>query len=112
MIRANFSKQLITQGCTQSTTIEGLQDDIGGGFLNTWTNIVMTLVDDDGNPQTGCIQIPMTYIGSSNGNYRAIYGDNNFYPQVGTGYKILIDGSQSGAFLHLELIAEVIARQG
>ena len=111
MLRPNTTKLIFVQGCTQSATIEGLQDDLTGNFLNTWTNIVMTLVDDNGNPVTGCIEVPMDYIATTNGNYRGIFGDQNFYPPVGDGYKLLIDGSQSGSVIHLEIWVEVKARQ-
>lgn len=101
----------MVQGNTQTTTLTGLQDNTTGLFQNTWTNIVMTLIDDEGNPVVGCVQIPMNYIPGSNGNYQGTFGNASFYPPVGTGYTLLIDGSNSGSFLHIETLVEVKARK-
>jgi hypothetical protein len=111
MISANISKQVFYQGNIQATTLEGLIDKRTGNFLNDWTNIVMTLVDDQGQQISGCVEIPMTYLAATNGNYQGVFGDNQFYPDVGTGYKLLVDGSNAGATLHLELAVEIKPRQ-
>lgn len=113
-LSAQIAKQIFVQGCTQAVLLEGLQDfsgGQGGAFQNNWTNIIMTLVDDNGIPVTGCISVPMNYLVSTNGNYQGVFGDNNFYPVPGTSYRLLIDGSNSGAFIHIEANVEVKARQ-
>lgn len=109
-ISANLSKQVLYQGNIQGTTLEGLVDKRTGSFLNDWTNLVMTLIDDQGQKVPGCVQIPMTYMVGTNGNYQGVFGDVNFQPQVGTGYKLLVDGSNGGSTFHLELTVEVQAR--
>ena len=109
-LSSTISKQIFVQGNSQAVTLEGLQDDITKAFQNGWMNIVMTLIDDEGNPVSGCTQVPMNYTAGSNGEYVGIFGDNNFYPAIGTGYTLLIDGNQSGSYLHVECTVEVKSR--
>jgi hypothetical protein len=111
MPTAAIAKQVITQGNTQALTIEGLMDATTSTFLNDWTNIQMTLVDDQGNPVAGCTEIDLTYVANSNGNYTGVFGDGNFYPALGTNYKLLIDGNNAGSYLHIETLVEVKARR-
>lgn len=110
MISARITKLRFYQGNTQVVTLEGLQDVITGGYVNDAV-LQMSLVDEYGNVIAGCDQVAMNYIPDSNGNYQGIFGDQNFYPDVGTGYRLYVDGSSSGSFIHLELSVEVSARR-
>lgn len=108
MLIATRSKIIVYQGNTQVLVVNGLEDDITGDFLNNFT-VNGTIINDQGNPVA--IGIVFTYVAGSNGNYQAIWGDNNFYPPVGTGYTLLLDGTDNSSFIHVELIVEVQPRQ-
>jgi hypothetical protein len=109
-ITAAIAKLFFFQGNTQVTTLAGLQDDETGLFISG-ASLQMTLVDDDGNKVVGCIQVPMTYVATTNGNYQGTFGNNTFYPSIGTSYTLLIDGSYLGSYIHLEVPVEVQARK-
>jgi hypothetical protein len=111
-LEATPSKMYVYPGNTQMITVEGLQDLSqlpALVFLNA-ASLTATLVDDDGNQIQGCIGIPLTYVLGSNGNYIGTFGDNTFQPGIGTGYTLIVEGSQSGGWIHEELIVEVKPR--
>ena len=111
MLSATPSKYILYQGNTQSIQITGLYDEVSSTYLNSAT-LVATLVDDNGNLADAELdEISFTYVPGSNGNYIATFGDNNFLPLLGTGYTLIIDGNQSGSYIHLELLVEIRARQ-
>lgn len=106
---ATPSKIILYQSNTQVLQITGLQDALSGNYLNAAT-ITATLEDDQGNAIAECIAIPFTYIPLSNGNYQAVFGDQNFQPPIGTGYTLIVDGNQGGGYIHLELLVEIQPR--
>lgn len=110
VILATPSKIVINPGNTQVLRIFGLQDSISGNFLNAAV-IEGSLQDDQGNVIPGCDQISFTYVPASNGDYDAVFGDATFMPGIGTGYTLIIDGSQNNNFIHLELLVEIQPRQ-
>jgi hypothetical protein len=110
VILATPSKIIISPGNTQVLRIFGLQDNVTGSFLNA-ASIVGTLQDDQGNVVIGFDEIAFTNVPSSNGDYDAIFGDSTFIPEIGTGYTLIIDGNQSGSYIHLELLVEIQPRQ-
>lgn len=111
VLSATPPKQLLYAQNTQVTQLTGLQDALTGDFIDA-ANLTLTLLDQNGNPMPECIDVAFAYVAGSNGNYQAIYGDENFDPSVGSGYKLIVDGNDgSGNILHLELTAQVLARQ-
>lgn len=109
-LSATPTKLMFYAGNTQAIEIFGLQDALTSLFLNTAT-ITATLQDDNGNPVSGCTNVTLSYVAGSNGNYTGVFGDVNFQPAVGTSYTLVIDGSQSGSFIHLEMLVEIRSRQ-
>jgi hypothetical protein len=109
-VSATPSKFILYQSNTQVLQVVGLQDNLTGNYLNAAT-VVGTLQDQNGNNITECTNITFAYVAASNGNYNGVFGDVNFLPPVGTGYTLLIDGNQSGSYIHLELMVEIQARQ-
>ena len=110
VILATPSKIVINPGNTQVLRIFGLQDNVTGNFLNAAT-IEASLQDDQGNTIIGFDEIPFTYVPASNGDYDGVFGDQNFIPDIGTGYTLIIDGNQGGSYIHLELLVEIQPRQ-
>lgn len=111
MITATNIKKIIYQGNTQLFTLTGLQDKVTGDFINNNGTLQVTLVDDQGTSVPGCIEIVMSYLSGTDGNYQGIFGDSDFYPPIGTGYTLLVDGEESGSYIHLELLAEIQSRK-
>ena len=109
-LSATPAKIILFPGNTQVIELLGLQDAIALTYLNAAT-INATLLDDQGNEVPGCEDILFTYQPGTNGNYNATFGNISFNPVVGTGYTLVIDGNQSGGYIHLELLVEVQARQ-
>lgn len=109
-LSATPSKLIFFQENTQAVNILGLQDALTGNFLNAAT-VSITLQDGDGNQVTGCISVPLNYIVGSNGNYTGSFGDSNFTPDIGTGYTLVVEGNQSGNYVHVEMLVEIKARQ-
>jgi hypothetical protein len=109
-VSATPSKFILYQSNTQVLQITGLQDFISQSYLNAAT-IVGTLTDPNGIEVSECVEVPFQYVAASNGNYNAIFGDDNFLPPVGTGYTLIIDGNQNAEYIHLELLVEIQARQ-
>ena len=105
-------KIILYQYNTNAVKISGLQDAISGNFVNNAT-IQATLVDDNGTPQTGCIEVALTYVSESNGDYIGTFGDSSFASPIGTGYTLVIDGNVNGSapFIHEEMLVEVRVRQ-
>jgi len=99
----------IYQGNTQEIDVTGLQDADTGAYLNAAT-LTATLYDPTNIPVPGCINIPMPYVPASNGNYVGTFGDNTFMPALGTGYTLIITGSQASTFIELVYAAEVVIR--
>lgn len=110
-ITATPPKQTLYAQNTQVVQVTGVQDALTGSFIDTMV-MTLTLFDQNGNPINECDGVAFTYVPASNGNYQAIFGDEAFDPPVGSGYKLVIDGNDgSGNILHLELTAQVVARQ-
>ncbi len=111
VVRATPIKLLMFQGNTQVITILGLQDSISGSFLNS-ASLSGTLYDQNNTQVPGCVNIALAYVTGSSGNYQGVFGDNTFLPAPGTGYTLVIAGSQASpsVFIRLEIIVEVQPR--
>ena len=109
VILATARKLLLTQGNTQLVTIKGLQDNstTPPTFLNAAT-LVCTLLDEWNNQMAECINVSFVYITGSSGNYQASFGDSNFMPAIGTGYTLLITGSQGIIAIRREIPVEIV----
>jgi hypothetical protein len=101
------AKLILFQNNTQVVQLFGLRDT-SGNFLNAGT-LQATLHDQSGNNVPGLVNITLTNVASSNGDYTGTVGAA-FSPSVGTEYTMVIDGDASGAHIHLELPAEVRVR--
>lgn len=95
---------------TQVIQITGLQDFLTQGFIDDAT-ITGTLFDQNNTPVPECVDLAFDYVAASNGNYQVIFGDEDFNPPIGTGYTLVIDGSEAAGDLHLELQVEVKVRK-
>lgn len=100
--------KIFYQDNTQLVQLLGLQDEISGAFQNAAT-MSATLLDQNGNEVPNCIDIAMSYVAGSNGNYQGIVSAA-FEPPVGGGYVLVIDADSNGAHLHVELQAQVQVR--
>lgn len=99
-------KLLYSQGNAQIITFSSLIDSTTGLPVNA-DNLVATMIDCNGIPVPGCIEIPLTNIDAL-GDYRGTFGGNTFYPDIGTGYTLLIDDDSQ---IHFEVMVEIVARQ-
>lgn len=99
-------KLLYSQGNAQIITFSKLIDSTTGLPINSET-LVATMIDCNGVPVTGCIAIPLDNTDSL-GDYLGTFGNNEFYPLIGTGYTLLIDDNVS---IHFEVMVEIVARQ-
>lgn len=109
-LSATPAKLILYAGNTQAIELNGLQDALSLDYLNAAT-ITATLVDDQGNQVPGCVNISLAYQASTNGNYVGTFGDTNFQPVDGTGYTLIITGSQDGGYIQLNMLVEVQNRQ-
>lgn len=109
-LQATPLKQIVYIGNTNVLNVEGLQDQITNSYLNAAT-LVATLIDDQGNKIAGCTAIALPYVVGSNGNYQGTFGDNNFNPNPGTGYTLILNGNQGSGYFELQIVCEVRNRQ-
>lgn len=100
-------KVTLVQQNTQGLKLSGLRDD-AGNFVNT-AILTATLLDQTREPDSILNGISMPYIVASNGDYQGTV-PSTFLAPLGSEYTLIIDGDGVGAHLHLEIIAEVIAR--
>jgi hypothetical protein len=110
-LSATPPKQILYAQNTQVIQVTGLLDYLTGNFLNA-AALTLTLRDENGNEVPECSGIPFTYVAGSNGDYQAIFGDENFDPEIGSGYILVVDGDAGGgSIIHLEFVAVVQSRQ-
>jgi hypothetical protein len=109
---------VLSPSSTQGIQVIGWQDAISQGYINvnvgsfSGAELTVTLFDQDGNPVPECDAIAMEYQSGTNGNWMAVFGDENFTPQVGSGYTLVVDGTDgAGNTIHLELVAKIEPRQ-
>lgn len=107
---ATPSKFILYQSNSQVLQFQALQDYLTQAYLNTAT-ILGTLIDPNGVPVPECIEVPFVYVPASNGNYNAVFGDENFIPPLGPGYTLVVDASENNSFGHWEFKVEIQARQ-
>ncbi len=103
-------KVTLVQQNTQGLKLSGLRDGTQPfpNFVNTAV-LTATLVDQTREPDSVLNQIPMPYIAASNGDYEGTV-PSTFKAPLGSEYTLIIDGDGQGAHLHMEIVAEVIAR--
>ena len=106
-------KLLYSQGNAQIITFSNLRDSTTGSVLNT-DSITGNMIDCNGNLVPGCTNVILNSQDTL-GDYLGTFGDNTFYPPVGTGYTLLIDGNDGadppGGCIHFEVMVEIVARQ-
>jgi hypothetical protein len=103
-------KLLYSQGNAQIITFSNLIDTVTGLPINSDT-LVATMIDCNGVPVVGCTGIVLASTDTL-GDYRGTFGDNTFYPPVGTGYTLLIDGNNgsNAGYIHFEIMVEIVSR--
>jgi hypothetical protein len=79
---------------TQVLSIEGLIDEISGGYLNS-ASVSATLLDQNYNPDSILNNISMSYVAASNGNYEGVV-PASFNPTLGSGYTLQYTVNQDG----------------
>jgi len=101
------TRLILYQDNSQRVKVFGLRDDTGA-FLN---DAVMnaTLLDVNRNNVPGCVNITMTYVATTNGNYTGTV-TAAFSPAVGTDYTMIIEGDEGNSHLHMEIPTEVRVR--
>lgn len=106
-------KLLYSQGNAQIMTFSNLIDSTTGTPLNT-DSITGNMIDSNGNLVSGCTSV-ILLVQDSLGDYLGTFGDNNFYPPIGTGYTLFIDGNNGQNpplnWIHFEVMVEIVARQ-
>jgi hypothetical protein len=103
-------KFLYSQGNAQIIAFSNLIDATTGLPINVDT-LKANLIDCNGNLVPGCNNISLNSQDTL-GDYLGTFGDNKFYPPVGTGYTLLIDGDdgQGGGTIHFEIMVEIVSR--
>lgn len=109
-LTATTRKLILYPGNTQGVLLQAVQDQTTGLFWTNTATITCTLQDDLGNSITGCINVAFAFQSGSQGNFLAVFGDINFQPIVGNNYTLIIDGNNSGSYLHLEVLVEIRQR--
>jgi hypothetical protein len=104
-------KFLYSQGNAQIIVFNGLTDAVTGLPIDLEV-LEATMIDWNGNQVPGCIAIPLNNTDLL-GDYLGTFGDDSFYPDIGTGYTLLIDGDDGsgGGAIHFEVMVEIVARQ-
>lgn len=97
----------LVQQNTQGLKLSGLRDD-SGNFVNT-AILTATLLDQTRQPDAVLNGLSMPYIAASNGDYQGTV-PSTFLAALGSEYTLVIDGDGAGAHLHMEIVAEVVAR--
>jgi len=78
----------------QIIEIDGLQDAVTQAYYSSAT-VTATLVDQSGDAVPGFSDIPMSYVGGSNGKYRGLI-EQTFNAPLGTGYTLQVKASVPG----------------
>lgn len=100
-------KLLYAQGNTQLMTVLGLVDTMG--VIVTTESITGNMIDCNGNIVPGCASVVLSSMDSL-GDYAGVFGSFNFYPPVGTGYTLILDGTNTNGFtIHYEIMVEIVA---
>lgn len=93
----------------QTITVTGLRNAETGVFLNAAT-VRATLLDPSGQPVSGFNNLSLSYIASSNGNYRGQV-EETFDPPEGTGYTLVVDATEGTLVGHWEIPAVIRQRR-
>jgi len=101
------TKLVLFQDNTQLINIIGLRDS-SGNFLSAAT-LRADLLDGSREPVAGLVDIVLSYVPSSNGNYSGTV-TATFAPAVGTEYTLVLDGDSAASHLHIEIPVEVKTR--
>jgi hypothetical protein len=108
-----MTQQTIYQNNDQWIEIDGLQDPISGNYLNAAT-VQATIVDKNNLLKEGAgyqvAQVSLAYLTGSNGNYRGKLAQFVVATLPVGGYTLMIDASQTGVALHLEVPAVCATR--
>lgn len=89
----------------QVVELDGLQDLLSADYLNAAT-LTASLYDQFANPIFE--DIDFSYLANSDGVYRAVIPGSGFNPGLGAGYKLIVDGNQSGSdAIHLVIQVEI-----
>lgn len=80
-----------------------------GAYSNAAT-VTATLYDSAGSAVSSFTSINMVYLAGTNGNYRGTVSQT-FNPSPSTEYILKIDGTESGADIHIEIPCTVKVRR-
>lgn len=92
----------------QVVELLGMQDALTSQYFNSAT-VTATLKTRQGVAIDGCNALPLSYVASSNGDYRGQVQET-FNPRVG-GYFMHYDFNQAGTVVHLEVRTSVRVRR-
>jgi len=92
---------------TQIVKLSGLRNSLTGAALND--AVVLITLTGRGGPVTGCIALRLEYVPGSDGDYRAVIGEE-FNSAVDEGYTLTITASQDQSKATWSIPAAVAAR--
>lgn len=99
-----------TQLNTQLVELDGVVDSVSGAYLNNLNTLVCKLVNSKNQVDPNFQNIALNYIANSNGVYRGVV-PGAFNAPVGSGYRLIIDGSNGTTLIHLEVPSVVVVRK-
>jgi hypothetical protein len=106
LVSAVPSKLLVCVGNTNILSVQGMYDSEQGAYWTTAATLTGTLLDQYGNVIT---TVTLAYASGSNGNFSGVFGGLTYYPPVGRGYTVLLQGvSDWGNDFTLPILAEVV----
>lgn len=107
MVSSIPSKLLVCVGNTNILSVIGMYDLEENAYWTTAASLSGTLLDQYGNVIT---TVALAYASGSNGNFSAAFGGLQFYPPIGRGYTMLLQGTSDwGNAFALPILAEVVA---
>src|SRR5580692_1079471 len=105
MVSATPSKLFIARFNTNSIVAQGIYDNDQQAFWTNSATVSGTLLDEFGNT---IFNIPLSYVTSSLGVFQGDVGDNNFGPNLGAGYTLVITGVNGGHYLSMPIPVQVV----
>lgn len=94
---------------TAQVKATGLKDEGTGTFFDNTAQVTATLYDSQGNTVQGCINVVMSYVANSNGDFTGRV-DQAFSPPLGGGYRLHVTATQGSAQGNWKIPVEVQTR--
>lgn len=105
---AILSRITLSKANDQTLTLVGLRDADSNSYLNAAT-VTATLYDSSGSAVTGLNGITLSYVSSTDGNYKG-YVESTFDPSPGVNYTLKVDATEGSVVGHWEIPVTVKVR--